>query len=187
MVQYAMSGGQLRIPEKFPDLCSQQYCYCTTEEMANEWTFAGLRGDVNFIYGPYDHFGSRWPQGVMPVAAGAQNATIAGTTADTMGTCGGNCTTQADCSAEGVAGCGCLATSETVGSSLSDVVYTAACQVSSNVGVDTIGGAGGRIKRQREHIACPCNVTYVSQACCDAADGRVWESPEAKLGVLMPQ
>ncbi|KAI9679373.1 MAG: hypothetical protein M1817_005395 [Caeruleum heppii] len=34
--------------------------------------------------------------------------------------------------------------------------------------------------------ACPCNGTYVSEACCGAPDGVVYEGPEKKLGELVP-
>ena len=33
-------------------------------------------------------------------------------------------------------------------------------------------------------LACPCNVSYVSSACCGAEHGLVWEGLEMKLGVL---
>ena len=34
--------------------------------------------------------------------------------------------------------------------------------------------------------ACPCNCTYVSQACCTSDVGIVWEAPLMKLGSLQP-
>ena len=34
---------------------------------------------------------------------------------------------------------------------------------------------------------CPCNCTYISQACCGAADGVVYESGMLKLGELAPE
>ena len=33
-------------------------------------------------------------------------------------------------------------------------------------------------------VACPCNCTYVSIACCNSASGIMYESPQLKLGVL---
>ena len=33
-------------------------------------------------------------------------------------------------------------------------------------------------------IACPCNATYVLYACCNSADGIVFEAPKLKLGEL---
>lgn len=35
-------------------------------------------------------------------------------------------------------------------------------------------------------FGCPCNCTYVSQACCDAPSGEVWEPASFKLGSLAP-
>ena len=31
---------------------------------------------------------------------------------------------------------------------------------------------------------CPCNCTYVSNACCDAPSGIVYEAPDLRLGSL---
>ncbi|KAI9676098.1 MAG: hypothetical protein M1817_000841 [Caeruleum heppii] len=36
----------------------------------------------------------------------------------------------------------------------------------------------------QERLACPCNVSYVSFACCDSRDGVVYEPPGLKLGSL---
>ncbi|KAI9681334.1 MAG: hypothetical protein M1817_002617 [Caeruleum heppii] len=35
-----------------------------------------------------------------------------------------------------------------------------------------------------EDLVCPCNRTYVSQACCGSAEGMVWEDPRLRLGRL---
>ena len=35
-------------------------------------------------------------------------------------------------------------------------------------------------------LACPCNCTYVSNACCLSASGVVFEAPGLKMGVLQP-
>lgn len=34
-------------------------------------------------------------------------------------------------------------------------------------------------------LACPCNCTYVSKACCDSALGIVYEAPDLRLGSLL--
>ena len=31
-------------------------------------------------------------------------------------------------------------------------------------------------------LACPCNCTYVSKACCNSLSGMVYEAPELRLG-----
>ena len=31
-------------------------------------------------------------------------------------------------------------------------------------------------------MACPCNCTYVSKACCNSISGIVYEAPELRLG-----
>ena len=36
------------------------------------------------------------------------------------------------------------------------------------------------------HLACPCNCTYVSSACCTSDSGIVFEAPNKKLGMLEP-
>ncbi|KAI9857831.1 MAG: hypothetical protein M1824_004562 [Vezdaea acicularis] len=48
---------------------------------------------------------------------------------------------------------------------------------------------GSRTSGKRDEdgvgLACPCNASYISVACCDADDSRlVWEAPELKLGEL---
>ncbi|KAI9676055.1 MAG: hypothetical protein M1817_000798 [Caeruleum heppii] len=40
---------------------------------------------------------------------------------------------------------------------------------------------------EADFMACPCNGTYVSEACCEAPDGMVFEGPEKKLGELLPE
>lgn len=35
-------------------------------------------------------------------------------------------------------------------------------------------------------LACPCNCTYVSKACCFSNSGMVFEAPSLKLGALQP-
>lgn len=33
-------------------------------------------------------------------------------------------------------------------------------------------------------LACPCNCTYVSKACCNSISGVVYEAPELRLGAV---
>ena len=35
-----------------------------------------------------------------------------------------------------------------------------------------------------QDLVCPCNTTYISQACCESDLGIVWEAPEFNLGEL---
>lgn len=35
-------------------------------------------------------------------------------------------------------------------------------------------------------LACPCNCTYVSKACCNSPRGIVYEAPDLRLGALQP-
>jgi hypothetical protein len=53
-------------------------------------------------------------------------------------------------------------------------------------GISTIEESGLLPRELEEPIPspCPCNTTYVSQACCDGHDGMIWEAPELKLGEL---
>lgn len=60
---------------------------------------------------------------------------------------------------------------------------------SLNIWITTLGLASGGFlgKRDFESIGmgpCACNATYVSRSCCDSREGLVWESPDAKLGIL---
>ena len=88
--------------------------------------------------------------------------------------CWKNCTSNADCSAGGEKGCMCTTHKEQYQPGSGTVAFLAACIIS-------ISGAGGKREEMRP---CPCNATYVSQACCAAADGLVWEEPHFKLGEL---
>ncbi|KAI9679374.1 MAG: hypothetical protein M1817_005396 [Caeruleum heppii] len=36
-------------------------------------------------------------------------------------------------------------------------------------------------------VACPCNGTYISEACCETPSGIVYEPPEKKLGEIFPE
>ena len=40
------------------------------------------------------------------------------------------------------------------------------------------------VKSAVGEVACACNQTYVSEACCRVRDGLVWEGKEMWLGVL---
>ena len=42
----------------------------------------------------------------------------------------------------------------------------------------------GALAADLTDVACPCNCTYVSNACCRSSDGIVFEAPVLKLGVL---
>jgi hypothetical protein len=39
-------------------------------------------------------------------------------------------------------------------------------------------------QKNHEILACPCNGTYVSEACCTNLEGQVWEPLSLKLGEL---
>ena len=54
--------------------------------------------------------------------------------------------------------------------------------LSSCVSVQT--RLGGKVKRELIDWPCPCNASYVSQACCEAEQGLVWEPRDLKRGVL---
>lgn len=41
--------------------------------------------------------------------------------------------------------------------------------------------------QDRMAAICPCNATYVSEACCSARNGMVWEDAKMKVGELQPQ
>ena len=45
---------------------------------------------------------------------------------------------------------------------------------------------GNRDVKEEEIVACPCNATYVSNACCDSQSKLVWEAPHLRLGGLAP-
>ena len=132
------------------------------------------------------------------------------------GLCGGNCTMgkedepEAKPSCPGSAGaCQCMSLQPIDPLGFGDGKWTALCLAVSAVkqlaGTAAVRkGAGssrpngkrdwlGRFKREtrddgmREmRVACPCNRTYVSKACCGSGDdGLVWEAPGSKLGELL--
>lgn len=92
--------------------------------------------------------------------------------ASSMKQCGNNCTRIADCK-DTANGCTCRTQSEQYVPGKGTVMYAAACIVS----------LGGKREEQRP---CPCNQTYVSDACCAATDGIVQEPTYLKLGELLP-
>ncbi|KAI9674167.1 MAG: hypothetical protein M1817_001985 [Caeruleum heppii] len=107
--------------------------------------------------------------------------------------CGSTCVSNADCRGPGSeGGCRCIVPSdpETSAKGLDFVFPQAFCFVISQMMINGVGNnkLGGEKRRdlaeERLRFACPCNVTYVSAACCDDADGLVWEDPGLKLGRL---
>ena len=88
-------------------------------------------------------------------------------------TCASNCSTNAEC--QGSKGdCICRTQKETYVMGKGIVHFVAACMIS-------LGG------KRAEDTPCPCNTTYVSQACCGAENGLVWEDETFKLGELLPR
>lgn len=91
-----------------------------------------------------------------------------------------SCTTNADC---GGNGCQCTAWPTTLTGADGGEHYQTTCAPPAVL---------PRAEMQRKDLletshdptACACNVTYVSRACCSAANGLVWEGPEKKLGEL---
>ncbi|KAI9721660.1 MAG: hypothetical protein M1828_005028 [Chrysothrix sp. TS-e1954] len=62
------------------------------------------------------------------------------------------------------------------------IEYTAYCMLY------VAGSFFPRLGTRSEDTPCPCNTTYVSQACCDKeTDGWVWEPPELKMGELVKE
>ncbi|KAI9725107.1 MAG: hypothetical protein M1828_003448 [Chrysothrix sp. TS-e1954] len=90
--------------------------------------------------------------------------------------CNATCNVNSDCKPEYASrltseDCRCKVLSETVVPATHAVQYSAACQLSF-------------ANKRGEPVPCPCNTTYVSHACCESFEGRVWETPELKLGEL---
>ena len=88
-----------------------------------------------------------------------------------LGTCGSSCTSGADCQG-GTTGCTCKTQKESYVMGKRTANFLAACMIS-------LGG------KREEDTPCPCNVSYVSYACCGSKDGLVWENETFKLGELL--
>ena len=84
--------------------------------------------------------------------------------------CGNTCLSNADCEGK-VNGCTCKTQSEQYVPGQGTATFVAACIIS----------LGGKREEQRP---CPCNSTYVSNACCSAPDGIVQEPEHFKMGEL---
>ena len=103
---------------------------------------------------------------------------------------GASCTGQEDC--RGIPGVRedyqCIEPSSSLiakfGLGLDPVAPTAICwtlALASELGRNRRLGGRSEIM---ENLACACNATYISAACCDTGDGLVWEGIEMKLGSL---
>lgn len=115
--------------------------------------------------------------------------------------CGQPCSSDADCATNG---CTCLATP--VGNP-QDRLWTSTCRLpytaSSSATKSSSGGAKissfavevlnstqssnfSTIIRALDlrDVACPCNCTYISKACCGSASGVVYETPNLQRGNL---
>ena len=178
----------------FPRLCAERLCACTDNETAAGYRNAGQLGNAVFDYvSVLNHK----PSGVYPYLPGAESSeeeedatsdpgsgdyfNISSSVGDT---CGATCTSNSQCSlgsapvnTTSTLSCSCQVQSSTlipgnVGTAYANVVHAAACIIS---------GLG---KKRDEPDLCPCNTTYVSEACCNSRNGMVWELPEMYRGRL---
>ena len=115
-------------------------------------------------------------QGFIPANAGGASAP--GDVSAQIDTCNGTCTIGEQCGDESGAteDCGCKVVSSTYNYRLATEFYTATCM---SLSLLTKRGLDDALD-----AACPCNTSYVSHACCEARDGRVWEDASLKLGEL---
>lgn len=106
-------------------------------------------------------------------------------------------------------GCRCLAEPSTNGDPKGGTLYKATCQVSHFAndwvrpgarllrGDDPTPESGNPILSNFNSslgggqnlvpAVCPCNATYVSESCCSARSGMVWEEARLKVGILGSQ
>ena len=130
--------------------------------------------------------------------------------------CGGNCTINDEASKPACPGkesdCSCTALQPNDPLGFSSGKFVAVClsAIIGNTATQMVNGApnnvgsGGSGKRRRRFSsddtfesdgqrkatsverACPCNVTYISRACClSGDDGLIWEESHLKLGSLI--
>ena len=91
--------------------------------------------------------------------------------------CGGECSNPRKCPFQ------CLCKAQHVGNlilGVTNVFFGASCVSRSR----SSSLMGKRSAQDMEIMACPCNATYVSIACCGSRDGLIWEDLSAKLGEL---
>ena len=149
------------------DYCNTA-CYCEDEVIARS-----ARGRINRDAGldrvldnhhsrPHDHHTR--PQLSNPSDAASNRAT------PFTKQCGNTCWSNADCAGK-ANGCTCKTQSEQYVPGKGTTTFVAACIIS-------LGG------KREEQIPCPCNSTYVSNACCSASDGVVQEPEHFRLGEL---
>ena len=129
-------------------------------------------------------------------AASASSSTGSGSNNWSRGpTCGQNCWGVANSCADNT-GCKCIAEHLTSGvftgickllysalgsgRGLSEVELTATKEVNTTVFFAAADAA------DLNNVACPCNCSYVSHACCGSASGIVYEAPGLNLGMVEP-
>ena len=186
--------------KSFPTFCAES-CFCTDAETAemdrrrdeNEYYFrrADMTQPGNHVFDPSNsNYGPHQPGGTSEGGyriftgdpwegwEGGDNlnkGTVSTNAAVAHSQCWANCTSNADCSKGGEKGCMCSTQREQYQPGSGTVAFVAACIIS-------ISGVGGKREEMRP---CPCNATYVSHACCGAADGLVCEEERFKLGELV--
>ena len=168
----------------FPLFCSI-LCQCKPEREADAWYGEHFYGvDVDTFVGR----DGLLPQS-SPTSGGAASTSVSFGVAETYDTnhqaadqpawhnqCGNNCTSSKDCRAPAGenATCTCQAQRAQYQPGPGTVAFAATCLV--------FLGSG---PKREEGLPCPCNSTYVSESCCDAPEGLVWEPSELKLGKLV--
>ncbi|KAI9890585.1 MAG: hypothetical protein M1814_003783 [Vezdaea aestivalis] len=108
------------------------------------------------------------------------------------GVCGSSCRSNQDCGSGATACSRCMVSinkQQPDGSRMRgmDIFLGAACTiVGLGLREKRLGSGGTRGKRdlRKTDEVCACNATYVSRACCDSADGMLWEDTRLKLGAL---
>ncbi|KAI9680095.1 MAG: hypothetical protein M1817_005111 [Caeruleum heppii] len=104
--------------------------------------------------------------------------------------CGTTCISNQSCRGDGSPkGCRCVAATldDAKAQGLDPVFPSALCLVTTFVAANAaakVKPLGGRSAEGLPPLACACNQTYVSQACCGSPDGMIWEAPAMRLGKL---
>ena len=176
----------------------QDVCICIDEETAAEFQAktptqqAAQRLDglddweVEFLQSI-----GRDPDAGKPGYNAPTNMTTAGAPTSDSQCTAGTCSVGSACGSEN---CTCQVTAAQYVPGAGTTKYTAQCGArfqfvgaTSNPFGALGGGSSRRLMSRDKHDAvyCPCNTTYISQKCCDAKDGLVWESSEFKLGELV--
>ncbi|KAI9892517.1 MAG: hypothetical protein M1814_001474 [Vezdaea aestivalis] len=191
-------------------ICSRG-CSCSQDDEPEDYTASPIPDDES-VTGPGERVrgGSMWAYELFqdrhrqPGQGGGVRGGLAGQPdrqAAAAPKCGGSCTSVADSSCSDSM-CFCQATrrldspdNHLAAPFIGNCISLLTAFRTGGASTRTSGGHLGRrrdlaeeekspIEEESAPFICPCNGTYVSEACCVSGDGLVWEHTDLKLGEL---